>query len=123
MKLYVYYNCSMGIDSHNKNIQKHVHIDAVDLERSHVPSLTRLRVFSGPSHATMLSPSAARHLEAKWLQWQKRPALLQEFLKKLLKEKPSLVPVVLNMALEKGVKVELRGCHCQNFFGGGPVLS
>ena len=56
MKLYVYYNCSMGIDSHNKNIQKHVHIDAVDLERSHVPSLTRLRVFSGPSHATMLSP-------------------------------------------------------------------
>lgn len=64
----------------------------------------------GPSHRTMLSHSAASHLEAKWLQWQKRPALLQEFLKKLLKEKPILVPVLLKMAVEKGVKVELRGC-------------
>eukprot|EP00435_Cladocopium_sp_Y103_P058588 s1186_g20.t1 len=71
--------------------------------------MTRLPDVFGPSHAAMLSKSAAvlQQLEAKWLQWRKRPALLQDFLKKLLKDNPILVPIVLKMAAEKGIKVEM----------------
>lgn len=48
-----------------------------------------------------------RQLGPKWAEWRKRPALLHDYLKNLLKENPLLVPSVLNMAAEKGIQVQL----------------
>jgi len=58
-------------------------------------------------HVAMSPCRVWRQLGPKWAEWRKRPALLHDYLKNLLKENPLLVPSLLNMAAEKGIQVQL----------------